>query len=670
MCRKKYFLFAIIPLLIILIFNGVSLAQESENSSRVDEEGNLRLENDYIAIIVNQDQNSQGRFAVETTGGAPLKEGDENLPLIYGRPQPWPSYTTINIDRENYVFGGETERRAGREGKYGEVTKSPEIIDEEKVITQTEMDGVLVDQILSFEKGNTTGLKDSVRIEYKVENTTSETRDIGLRIMLDTMLGENDGAPFRAGEEDIDTDQKMESDDLPQYWQAFDSISSPSVVSQGTFRREGLTLPDEVYFSDWGSLADGVWNFNFNPGDDFRRAGEYEIDSAMAMFWNPQELGPGETRTYTTEYGLGGVEVVPGLISIADSSPAEVTFEQPDYTFPIVIYIENDSDINLENLTVNLELSDGFTAENRTRNLGDFEPGEVDQVQWDVGADSDINDLPSEMEFEVVADADNTDANELQRQIKVFGPPDLQKEVSVDNLTLNNGEITPNPFTVTGEIVNQGGSSLYNTVLDLNLPPGLEIVNMDRKSKYVGELKPEEKIDVTWRVKILEGISGSDIPVSLNITGFNDYSSEETYELEIPEKEPLAFLTTEQEKDEREDFLILEIKGRNLNNIEKVDLALEYDPEVLEITKILPGTIFVQENRLVLWNEPAKMDSGIINLRQELPQKNRYTGEETLASLIFSIPDNSKEEFSVNWSESSFYDSDGNEVDVDLIDFE
>lgn len=78
--------------------------------------GNLEISNQYIRIFVNQSDDATGRFAVDSTGGDPLNPRDNNMPLVYGRPRPWTSYTTIRIDGYDYVFGGTTETRAGRRG--------------------------------------------------------------------------------------------------------------------------------------------------------------------------------------------------------------------------------------------------------------------------------------------------------------------------------------------------------------------------------------------------------------------------------------------------------------------------------------------------------------------------------------------------------------------------
>src|SRR6056297_2679428 len=158
----KYKKIILIALLIILTFNIQAVAQNNFFQNE-DENNNLRFGNEYIVIVVNQNDNSQGRFAVETTGGAPARENDDNKPLVYGRPNPWTSYTSLWINNQKYVFGGSTERRAGDKAKYGEVIQEP-TVEDNQLVTKTRFDDVVVEQILKIVKSSATGLADSVQI--------------------------------------------------------------------------------------------------------------------------------------------------------------------------------------------------------------------------------------------------------------------------------------------------------------------------------------------------------------------------------------------------------------------------------------------------------------------------------------------------------------------------
>src|SRR6056297_3639713 len=159
---KKYRYIISVSLILLLIFSFQTAAQDNFFQNE-DEHNNLRFGNEYIVIVVNQNENSQGRFAVETTGGAPARENDDNKPLVYGRPNPWTSYTSLWINNQKYVFGGSTERRAGDKAKYGEVIQEP-TVEDNQLVTKTRFDDVVVEQILKIVKSSATGLADSVQI--------------------------------------------------------------------------------------------------------------------------------------------------------------------------------------------------------------------------------------------------------------------------------------------------------------------------------------------------------------------------------------------------------------------------------------------------------------------------------------------------------------------------
>ena len=68
-------------------------------------EGNtVELANEFIKLIVNHSDQDFGRFSLETTGGHPNTSLDDHQLLIFGRPIPWTSYTTIRINTANMII--------------------------------------------------------------------------------------------------------------------------------------------------------------------------------------------------------------------------------------------------------------------------------------------------------------------------------------------------------------------------------------------------------------------------------------------------------------------------------------------------------------------------------------------------------------------------------------
>ncbi len=645
-------------LLLVLLTSPVLAEEEIDLVEREDEHGNLRLENEYIAIVVNQSDNAMGRFAVETTGGDPARDDDENKPMIYGRPQPWPSFTTVKIDGDNYVFGGETERRAGQGENYGGLVEEPQLVGD-SIITIFELGGLEVEQVLMFERSSTTGLYDTARIEYNMTNITDEDKPVGLRIMLDTMLGENDGAPFRIRDQAITTDTMFEGDNLPSFYQSFDSLTDPQVTSQGTFIGESVDTPDRVYMSNWGSLADGAWDFNFNPGEEFVREGEFEIDSAIAMYWDPVNIEPGETLTYSTNYGLAGISMVPGLLSLGVTSPSEFSFSERNPEFPVVAYIENTAEITAENVVARLNLPDQLASDNIERDLGDLEENEVTQVSWSVRATTD--NLPNILNFEVEVDADNTDSNVAERELNVVAPAELEANLfSVEEMVLREGDLYPIPYTIRAEIENVGGTTFYGFESEMILPPGLDFARYEKPNKNAGMIRPGEKLTIDWKVMPLD-VEGT-FPFAVQIRGQDGYSRTLRERVNIPATSPTIYLVADRSSEEVE-YLTLKVKGSYLDNIENIEFKLRYNDEKIKPVYHTRGTAFVRDGRLMAWAGPDEITSEYFSFNEELPADINLGG---LAKIVFRLEDR---ELRYNELGLEIYDlvalsGDGEEIDL------
>ncbi|MGM0420728.1 MAG: hypothetical protein ACQEQG_06990 [Bacillota bacterium] len=647
-----------IVLALLLIVTPVIAQSETEFSESVDEQGNLRLENEYIAIVVNQSDNAKGRFAVETTGGDPAREDDTNKSMIYGRPQPWTSYTTLRIDGENYVFGGETERRAGEGANYGELVQRPQVIND-AIVTTYEISSLQVEQSLQLVRSSTTGLSDTTRIEYNITNIGEEPKELGLRVMLDTMLGENDGAPFRVEDRAITTDTRFDQEELPPFYQSFDSLTDPQVTSQGSFSGPNVDTPDRVYMSDWGSLADDPWDFNFNPGEEFVREGEFEIDSAIALYWDPETIEPNETFSYTTEYGLGGITMVPGLLSLGVTSPAEFAFSSTDASFPVVAYIENTAGVTAENVTASLELPSQLDAENVTRELGDLSADEVTQVSWYVSSTSE--ELPDNLNFSVTVDADNTDSNLVERSLRVIPPAQIEAELfTPEDLVLREGDLYPVPYTIRAVVENTGGSTFYGFESEMILPPGLDFASYEKASKNAGMIRPGESLTIDWKVIPLqvEGI----FPYALQIRGQEGYSRTLRERINIPATSPTVYLVAKRSSEDS-DYITLQIKGSYLSDIENIEFGFSYNSELLKPIYHTRGTAFVRDDRLMAWRGPEIESDNIFSYSEELPAGITEGG---IATVVFRLNDPDVDVEDLNFEFVDLLATDGNEQEVEL----
>lgn len=149
-----------------------------------------------------------GHFSFGTTGGNPDNPKDDNKRLLYGFPGGSTSYTTIRIDDSSYVYSP---------------TQNEFNADDKNNTSNAVYSDVDVQQVLSIAKNPATGNDDLIEVKYIVTNKSDVEKNVGLRIMMDTMLGGNDHAPFRVPQYgSITTETEYTGDDIPQFWQAFD----------------------------------------------------------------------------------------------------------------------------------------------------------------------------------------------------------------------------------------------------------------------------------------------------------------------------------------------------------------------------------------------------------------------------------------------------------------
>lgn len=569
----------------LLLLVGGMMGQASATAGQ-DMRDSLFLANEYISIIVNTGEENTGRFSVNTTGGDPDRIGDEEKPLIYGSADPWTSFTTIRVDGENFVFGGRTQKPAGRQGPFGKVIVPPQIVDGQAVQTVCQIGPVQVEQVLGFTRSSTTGLKDTARIAYRITNQDDVPHRVGMRLVLDTMLGANDGAPFRVHDQAVTTDSMYTRAEMPDFWQAFDSLSDPQVMAQGTLKGPDVTAPDRVFFTNWGVLAESLWDFDFQLGRDFTRKGEFELDSAIALFWDPVTLSPGESISRVTYYGLGGITIAPGRLSLGVTSPAVITRSSSGPTrFPIVAYIENTGEGEAREVVATLQLPAGLAlveGQKAVTKLGSLAVGDTAQVAWQVQLDEWTGE---EYSYTVRVEAINSEPNQVQRSVRVATPARLQiKLQGPDRLTVENGSLQPVPFIIQAVISNVGETAAPWVRAAWAAPLGMEPASGESSVKFVGEVPAQSMRTVRWHI-IPTGVASEKLPYSVKVESGVTQAYIVNHFISVPRLPRRAELVSDvgQKAIGVGDLFKVTVKGINLTQVQEGRVVLRYPVQQLQV---------------------------------------------------------------------------------------
>src|SRR2546428_8056518 len=176
---------------------------------------------------------------------------------------------------------------------------------------------IRVTQELKIVRG-LTGNRDTARIRYVATNLDSVSHNVGLRIMLDTMLNDNNGAPFRVNGASVTTETDYVGAAVPSLFDVFFDLNVPGISARGTLRDGVVTPPDRFVIAAWPNISDTRFNFTVDPTHLVTN------DSAIGIYWNPVSLGPGESRVFETFYGVSGavgggglLVTAPGVLGIA-----------------------------------------------------------------------------------------------------------------------------------------------------------------------------------------------------------------------------------------------------------------------------------------------------------------------------------------------------------------
>jgi len=256
----------------------------------------IELYEGIIKLSVNEKNGSFSLFSLsdpETLRYQPLFNNIESRASFIG----------LNINGTNYRLGQTNAFRIRVENNNG----NPVVIHESENLTVTE----------TFTPVKTTGSRaaNGIKITITVQNNGNNSVSAGLRLFLDTNLGEgNRNFHFITNRQIISKEALFKSDSGELFWVSkndnyslMGSIMPPNSVSDVSSKS-----PDFVHFANWRRLFNVPWILNYRPGRSFNYRPYSLRDSAVCYYWEPDTLEGGNSFTYSiylatedfTWYGL------------------------------------------------------------------------------------------------------------------------------------------------------------------------------------------------------------------------------------------------------------------------------------------------------------------------------------------------------------------------------
>lgn len=245
--------------------------------------------NKYLGLNVTPD----GSFDLRTNQGYPGSVNDDNKTLIFGTGQGTTQPSILINGQPSYLKTSILQPTTLSNGTFTTVY----LINNVKVTQQVKL------------------VEDQFEFKYRIENTSSSSQDVGFYFHMDTMLGDDDRAPFIVNNNQLSTEIGYEGNNVPSSFEVFNNSGNSELKATRTITGGDILIPpDEFRVGNYSNVQSPSWS----------ASGREIGDSGYALKWNERALLPGESFEVNTFYGLG---VPPG---ITDSTWTPSTVD-PDY---------------------------------------------------------------------------------------------------------------------------------------------------------------------------------------------------------------------------------------------------------------------------------------------------------------------------------------------------
>ena len=236
--------------------------------------------------VVMENCKSIGTFSL----GGIYEGGWEKLTYYY--PLPWAgTFITIKVNDKTYV--NSIDPRDGI--KMDQYVTQPPTVEGDKITVKWMLpENVYVEENLEL-------IDNSTLIHLRIRNDNpGKALNLGARLHLDTMLGDNDGAPiYVPGEGLKETEEEYSGKDFNfKYWKAYNRKDKPDIVSTGILDGK-LTYPDRLVIANWKKSTRTAWDYAPQEGTSVLG------DSAVILYYYPAPVASGQTRDILTGYGSG-----------------------------------------------------------------------------------------------------------------------------------------------------------------------------------------------------------------------------------------------------------------------------------------------------------------------------------------------------------------------------
>ncbi|MCL2210541.1 MAG: hypothetical protein FWB95_01315, partial [Treponema sp.] len=207
---------------------------------------------------------------------------------LFNSSDPSASYITVYFDSNVYKLGSSKHFKT----RLTRIDGAPAIVYESSFLILT--------QIFTPIRTSSSNVANGVMITLTAENIGTQMSSVGLRMLIDTDLGEGRRqVPFITNTQIISSELLLEGNSEERFWvsRGKNTALMGSIVSPfaGEDNENG---PDAVHIANWKRLNDTPWKLRYMEGRSFNYIPNSIRDSAVCYYFGPSMLDRGDLLSY------------------------------------------------------------------------------------------------------------------------------------------------------------------------------------------------------------------------------------------------------------------------------------------------------------------------------------------------------------------------------------
>jgi hypothetical protein len=282
--RVEWLLIAFAFFLFFLGFSGCKSVDKNNKDEKIENNTNNKTVNipddGHVRVILNE---KKGSFLLL------YLVDPENMRYepLFNFNDPLASFLSVYVDGNIYRLG-RSKHFTTKIGRYG---GNPALIFESSFLRVT--------QVFTPVKTSSYQTPNGVMMTIIVRNTGAQRSTVGVRMLLDTNLGEGQNkVPFLTNLEIVTSEILLEGNSNERFWVSRGNKTAlmGSIVSPVEGFGKG---PDFVHIANWKRLNDSLWRLPYSPGRSFNNLPLFIGDSAVCYYFGPEMLDRDKVFTYT-----------------------------------------------------------------------------------------------------------------------------------------------------------------------------------------------------------------------------------------------------------------------------------------------------------------------------------------------------------------------------------